>query len=223
MALRSLPPGRRPAHQACMDFLHRHRRFPGLSLPADAVNTAAGQLPLLIVASRFGAEAAGLLALTLRSLGAPIGLLGAAVLDVFKRRASAAFRERGECRHEYLQTFAVLSLGSLVLAVVVGAASEMLFAFAFGERWRGAGTMALWLMPMFALRFVASPLSYMMYIANQQHVDLAWQLGLLAVTLTTLWWTPSVAAALLAYSAGYSVMYLIYLFLSYRFSLGSRA
>lgn len=222
VAARQLPAGRWPDRTVIGAYWRRHVRFPMLSLPADSVNTAAGHLPLLIIASRFGADVAGLLALTFRTLGAPIALLGAAVLDVFKRRASTSFRERGECRADYLQTLKVLAAGSLAATVVIVLFSEPLFALAFGGAWRHAGSIAIWLMPMFALRFVASPLSYMVYIAGKQHVDLAWQLGLLGMTLATLSLPSTHAATLQWYSAGYSAMYVVYLALSYRFSLGNK-
>lgn len=202
-------------------FWRRHFRFPLWSLPADAINTAAGQLPVLLVASKFGADVAGLLAMTMKVLGAPIGLLGRAVLDVFKRRAAASFRERGECRSDYLQTFKVLAIGSLAFCAVMVVVSEDLFALAFGEKWRLSGTIAVWLLPLFALRFVASPLSYMVYIAGKQHMDLAWQVALLAMTLACLALPRSHELALQAYSLGYSLLYLVYLAMSYRFSCGS--
>lgn len=201
-------------------FLRAHRRFPRWSLPADAINAAASNLPVIIVASRFGGEVAGLLALALRTLGAPIAMLGSAVLDVFKRRASVAYRERGECRAEYADTLRVLAPAGAATAVVFVAAGESLFALAFGEAWRGAGTVALWLAPLFALRFVASPLSYTVYIAGKQAIDLAWQCGLLALTLATLSWPHTYRAALLSYAAAYSAMYVVYLALSYRFAKG---
>lgn len=204
------------------EFWSRYRRFPLLSLPADALNTAAAQLPVLIIAGRFGTEIAGLLALSMRTLGAPIGILGKSVLDVFKRHAAASYRERGECRADYLQTFKVLAAGSLGLAVLLAFWSEPLFELAFGEAWRGAGTIAAWLVPMFALRFVSSPLSYMVYVAGKQHLDLAWQVCLLGMTLITLNAFPQDAAAIIAYSAGYSLLYIVYLWMSYRFSLGGR-
>lgn len=201
-------------------FWMRHRRFPLFSLPADAINTTAGQLPLIIVGSHFGAETAGFLALTMRTLGAPISLLGTAVLDVFKRHASISWRESGQCRTEYLQTFKVLALSSAIAIVVLSIMSEHLFSIAFGERWRVSGIIAVWLLPVFALRFVASPLSFMIYLANKQHADLLWQIGLLAMTVTTLWFPSEFRMTMLCYSTGYSVMYLIYLIMSYRFSLG---
>ncbi len=203
-------------------YLRRHVRFPLLSLPADGINTAAAQLPLLIVGSRFGADIAGLLAMTLRMVGAPIGLLGSAVLDVFRRRSASSFNARGECRAEYIETFKALSIGATVTAILLILAAEPLFVLAFGERWRLSGTMAAWLMPMFALRFIASPLSYMSYVARKQHVDLVWQAGLLAMTLLTLSLPSGYSEALKLYSAGYAGMYCIYLLMSYRFSKGAQ-
>lgn len=221
MAWHLARPGRWPGWQGCADFMRRHRRFPMLSLPADVANTAASQLPLMLMASRFGADVAGQLALTFRTLSAPIALMAAAVLDVFKRRAATAFRERGECRAEYIQTFWVLAAGAVVAGLAIGLLGERLFAVVFGEPWREAGRMSVWLAPLFALRFVASPLSYTLYVAGRQHTDLFWQVGLLAMTLNALWWPATHPEALLVYSAGYSAMYVVYLFLSYRFSLGS--
>lgn len=197
-----------------------NRRFPLLSLPADSVNSASAQLPLLIINSQFGADIGGLFALTMRVMGAPIGLLGAAVRDVFKRTAAESYRLYGNCREDYIRTFKVLFLCSLLFIIGVIFLSEPIFVKAFGDAWREAGIIAIWLIPMFALRFVASPLSYTMYIAEKQHVDLIWQICLLVMTVATLLSQQTYKEALILYSLGYSMLYVIYLFLSYRFSHG---
>lgn len=201
-------------------FWIRQKKFPIFSLPADAINTAAAQLPVIIVATRFGAEMAGWLAMAMRILGAPIGLLGKAVLDVFKRHAAVSFRERGECRQEYIRTFQVLGLGSLAFCIVMYFFGESAFVLLFGNEWRQAGVMAVWLMPLFAMRFIASPLSYVVYIAEKQQVDLIWQIALLGMTIVSLHWTNTSDQAIKIYSIGYSLLYVIYLVMSYRFSHG---
>lgn len=219
----SMPPGtfpKRKATSTVRGFWSHYRRYPTYSLPADTINSVAAQLPILLVAARFGTDVAGLLALSMKVLGSPIGLLGKSVLDVFKRHAAASFRARGECRREYLDTFKVLALASLVFCVVMVIASEPLFALVFGEKWRGAGTIAVWLLPLFAFRFIASPLSYMVYIADKQHIDLFWQIGLLVMTYLSLSVSTGYMLALQLYSAGYAFLYVIYLGMSYRFSLG---
>jgi O-antigen/teichoic acid export membrane protein len=200
-----------------------HRRFPLFALPADFINTAAGQLPLLMIASKFGADASGLFALTVRVLGAPIGLLGAAVLDVFKRSAATSYRERGSCRDDYVRTFRLLAALGAVLALGVMLVAEPVFVLAFGETWRQAGVIAIWLMPMFAMRFVASPLSYVFYIAGKQQVDLMWQCALLAMTLAAFMLPGSFEASIKAYAVGYACLYVVYLVLSYRYSMGKPA
>jgi O-antigen/teichoic acid export membrane protein len=224
LAMLWLPPRRFVGGMnALVGFWSRYRKFPMFSLPADSVNTLAGQLPLLVIAARFGAEAAGFVALAFRTLGAPISLMGTAVLDVFKRRASSAWRERGECRAEYMQTAKVLTAGSVAASLVFLVAGEELFVFAFGADWRGAGQAAVMLIPLFALRFVASPLSYTIYIAEKQQLDLIWQLALLGMTLATLFLPETYAATLLAYAVGYSLLYVFYIFLTFQLSRGTTA
>ncbi|NEX64035.1 lipopolysaccharide biosynthesis protein [Noviherbaspirillum galbum] len=214
--------GIRDFRHAVRAYWRANYRFPLLALPADAISACAAMLPLILLANRFGAEVSGLLALAIRVLGAPISLLGTAVLDVFWRTSGESFRERGHCRDDYLRTFKVLSAGAAAVSIVIVAFSEPLFVLAFGEKWREAGRIAAWLMPMFALSFVASPLSFVFYVADKQHVDLAWQLGVLGMTLSAYLLAPSYPMAIRMYSAGYSLLYLVYLALSWRFSQGSR-
>jgi O-antigen/teichoic acid export membrane protein len=204
-------------------FWLNQRRFPMLALPADAINAASGQLPLLLIASRFGTEASGLFALAIRVLGAPIGLLGAAVLDVFKRSAASSYRDKGHCKEEYGRTFWLLAAGGVILALVVILVAERLFVVAFGEPWRQAGVIAIWLMPMFALRFLASPLSYVFYIAGKQQIDLVWQCVLLAVTIASFKLASSLECSIKLYAVGYSLLYVIYAILSYHYSKGKRS
>ena len=203
-----------------LKFWSSHRRFPLFALPADFINSAAGQLPLFFITSRFGAEASGLYALTTRMLGGPISLLGTAVLDVFKRSAAESYRKNGHCREDYVRTFKILGVLGIVLGLGIMLLAEPLFLLAFGETWRQAGVIAVWLMPMFAMRLVASPLSYVMYIAGKQKSDLVWQCCLLGMTVFAFTMGPDLESSLKAYAAGYAAMYVIYLLVSYRYSKG---
>jgi O-antigen/teichoic acid export membrane protein len=201
-------------------FWSAQSRFPLLALPADAISAICSQLPIFIVSSRFGTESAGILALTIRVLGAPIALLGRAVLDVFRRYAADAYRRKGNCRSEYISIFRVLLFCSVLFVICTFLFAEPIFRLAFGPQWAMSGLLAIWLAPLFALRFIASPLSYVFYIAGKQNIDLLWQIGLLIVLLCALWLPNSMNSAVIAYSYAYSVMYLIYLGLSYRSSKG---
>lgn len=199
-------------------FWRRRRQFPIFSLPADLTSTVAAQLPLIIVTSRFGSEVGGLLALTLRMLSAPIGLLGKAVLDVFKRYAVIEMNEAGSCKKIYIKTFKILCFGSLLLILGVLIFAEWFFIVAFGSEWGDAALYSMWLLPLFALRFIASPLSYTVYIVEKQNWDLIWQIGFLFVTFSTLVVIEDFYLTMLVYTYACSLMYVIYLYMTFRLS-----
>lgn len=203
-------------------FFIRYKKFPLYALPADSINTAVAQLPMLVVFDRFGSEAAGYLALTMRVLGAPVGLIGKAVLDVFKRYAVQSIKEVGHCRELYVKTFMTLMLASVMMVICTIFFAEDIFRVAFGSEWMQSGRMAVWLLPMFALGLIASPLSYMAYLVEKQHIDLLWQIGLMIVTVGTLYVFSSYRLTLIGYGVGYAMMYIVYIFMSYQFSKGKR-
>ncbi|MGX5659535.1 oligosaccharide flippase family protein [Castellaniella ginsengisoli] len=195
----------------------RYWRFPVLAMPSDMINASAAQLPVIVLGARYGGEVAGCFALASRTLGVPLAVLGAAVRDVFIRDAGQEMRAHGHCQQVYRRTFRVLALLSFGLVLIAVPLAEPAFALVFGAPWRLAGVMAVWLVPLFALRFIASPLSYTFFLAQKQKVDLIWQSALLGMVVTILYGFDSYRATLIAYGAGYAGMYVVYLMLSRRY------
>lgn len=204
------------------DTLRLHYRFPLYSLPSDLSNSLAAQVPLFLIAERFGAAQAGAYALTLRVLAGPVGLLANSVLAAFKEQASREFRELGNCISAFRQAFRSLSLLAIVPFALVGFLGEPAFVIVFGKEWAQAGRMAEILALMFAFKFVASPLSYTLYIANRQLHDLAWQIVLLIMTVAIFTFGADLERLMMAYSVGYSILYVAYLAISYNAARGAR-
>jgi len=204
----------------CLSTLREHWRFPVFSMPADFISSFSAQLPLFLIGGRFGSAPVGQYSLTNRALAAPVGLLAGSVLSVFKEEASRQFRETGQCRQAYTRTFYTLALLGIVPFVLIYFVSEKLFVLVFGPEWAEAGRLAALLAPMFYLKFVASPLSYTMYLANRQSHDLLWQVVLLAMTAFIFNFSRDIHRAVASYSAGYSALYLVYLLMSYRSANG---
>ena len=71
------------------------------------------------------------------------------------------------------------------------------------------------------MKFVASPLSYTLYISNQQLTDLIWQIALFVMTWAVFALGSDLQASVGYYSAGYSLLYVVYLVLSYRAARGA--
>lgn len=201
-------------------FFSVNKKFALVGLPAALINTVAAQLPLIIILARFGEAQAGYFALTMKVMGAPITLVGKAVLDVFRRTAAQGFREKGQFRHEYIRTFKLLMVSSCILVIGTIFFAKSIFILAFGDGWVKSGELAVLLLPLFAMRFVASPLSYVIYIVQKQHVDLIWQTLLLLSTIVLLSIFKTLENTLIWYSCNYAVLYLLYLLISYKYSKG---
>jgi O-antigen/teichoic acid export membrane protein len=199
-------------------YLLRHQNFWRFSLPSNLLNALVGQLPLFMIGAKYGALAAGLFALTQRVLAAPIALLAASVLEVFKRQSVHDFQTLGNCKQAYRYTFKALLLLGVGPSAVLFLFSPQLFALAFGETWRPAGELAQILAPLYFLNFIASPLSYVFFVAGKQKIELVWQVALFSMTLGVFASAATLRQSVLWYAIGYSLLYLVYLHMSYQCS-----
>jgi len=204
-------------------YLRRHQAFWRFSLPSNLLNGAVSQLPLFLIGIRHGALAAGLYALTQRVLSAPVSLLAASVLEVFKRESVLEFRAHGHCNRTYRHTFKALLLLGAGPALLLLLFAPPLFAAVFGASWREAGELAQLMAPLFLLNFIASPLSYVFFVVGRQKADLLWQVALFASTVSAFLLPGSVQQNVLYYVIGYSSLYLVYLHMSWNCSRNSLA
>ena len=199
-------------------YLQRHSAFWRFSLPSNLLNVLVGQLPLFIIGAHHGALAAGLYALTQRVLAAPISLLASSVLEVFKRQSVHEFQTQGNCREAYRYTFKVLVLLGFGPALILFLYSPPLFAWAFGENWRAAGELASILAPLCFLNFIASPLSYVFFVAGKQKMDLCWQVALFVMTVSAFSAPGTLHESVARYAIGYCLLYVVYLCMSWHCS-----
>ena len=199
-------------------YLVKHQAFWRYSLPSSLLNTMVGQLPLLIIGVKHGVPAAGLFALTQRVLSAPISLIAASVLDVFKRQAVHEFQSLGHCRDSYRTTFKTLFLLAAAPSLILYLYSPELFAWIFGPDWRPAGELARILAPLCFLNFIASPLSYVFFVAGQQKIEMFWQVAVFLMTVAVFAAPLSLHGSLVGYAIGRSLLYLVYLHMSHRCS-----
>jgi O-antigen/teichoic acid export membrane protein len=205
------------------NYLEKHRNFWQFSLPAGLLNIVAGKFPLFMIGAKYGLFAAGLFALTERMLTAPVSLLAASVLEVFKRQSVHEFQTLGNCKDAFRSTFKALVILGCGPALLIFAFAPNFCAWIFGEPWREAGDFARILAPLYFLNFVASPLSYVFFVAGKQKVEFVWQIALFITTFTVFLAPLTLKQMLWNYTLFYSLLYIIYLLLSYRFAKNNRA
>ncbi len=197
----------------------RYREFPFKNLPAHLLNIVANQLPSILFIALFGPLTAGFYALTRRVLATPLSFLADAFTDVFRQRASEDYHRTGSCRPIFVKTLWATSLFSAPPFFILFFFAPPLFAFVFGEPWREAGRYAQLLAPMYAMRFIASPLSFTIVIAERQNFYLLWQTILLCATIAALcagWALQSAAFTIGIFSGTYTLLYGWLLVAAYR-------
>jgi len=202
----------------------KYQRFPKYSLPASLINNIANQLPVILLSNFFGFAVVGQYALTQRILSVPGALISQSILAVFKERASRDYRETNSCRGIYIKTFKALLKLSIIPFAILFIATPKLIPFIFGPEWITAGVYAQILTIMFFFRFIASPLSYVLIVAEKQQVNLFIQISLLTMATLSLFtgkYVGSAVVGLTLFSIGYSVLYLFMLIVSYKFSINN--
>jgi O-antigen/teichoic acid export membrane protein len=205
--------------------LRRYKNFPLYSIPAGLMNVLSNQIPIYVLSIYFGGAVVGFFALTQRVLGAPISLISASILDVFKQRASNDYITYGNCKDIFIKALFGLLVVSIIPFALFYYGAPKIFEIIFGKDWIIAGEYAQILTIMFFFRFIASPLSFVIYIAEKQKYDLIWQSLLFGATVISMFagvYLNNVKIALLCFSLSYSVLYVIYLFISYYLSKGNK-
>lgn len=201
-----------------------YKNFPKYVLPADFINNFYNLIPTFVLSSYAVSPqvAVGFYNMSNRILGLPIGLISNSIGDVFKQRAASDYNEFGSCRPIFIKTFKALLISSIIPFATLIIFGADIFAFAFGEKWRGAGEYSQILGVMFFFRFIISPLTYVFYIANKQKSDLYLHLLFIIVGFSSLFigmkLLNSIYLSLWLFSISNSLIYIVYLFFSYYYS-----
>jgi O-antigen/teichoic acid export membrane protein len=187
-----------------------YRRFPLLSLPAEAVNTLARQIPTFFLNAYFGAAVVGYYNFSQRLLGLPIGIFSGSIFDVFKQRASSDFARLGNCKDIFNKTSKILTAFSFFPFLFLFLFAPYIFKIVFGAQWLQAGQYTRYLAVLYMARFIVNPLSYVFFITNRQDADFLGQCTLLILSVTSMFigvHYKSPDLALILFSVTYALIY----------------
>lgn len=145
--------------------LIRNRRYPIFSMPEALLNIAGFQIPILIIASKAGAEA-GFLILAIQLMAAPMALLGNSISQVYISRALKEY-ENGSLAFFTFSIIRRLILVGTGPLIILGVVAPIFFPSIFGKSWVRAGEIVSLLTPWMILQFIGSPVSMVMYVVGK--------------------------------------------------------
>lgn len=199
---------------------HRYRKFPQFDAPSALLNMASSHSVHIFFNIFFGAVSSGYYFLVQKVFGLPLMLIAASVQDVFKEEVARVHKMEGNTRKIFIETFFKLAKLSIIPAILIYFFAIDFFVFFFGEKWGAAGVYVQILTPVFLIRFISFPLSFMFYIAEKQHINIIGQfvqfLSVVIVMVIGHNHNPIYTVQLLSVIS--SIFYLVYIILSYHFT-----
>ena len=202
---------------------NQHKRFPLLQLPSEFINRFSNQLPVFILGHIAGPAVVGSYNLCIRMLGLPLSLVSGSVAEVYRQKATEDHLKAGSSIVVFRKTLRTLSgLGLLPFLILILWGPDI-FALVFGAKWRDAGIFAQILGGLYYLRFIISPLSYVYFIRGKLQENLVIHIWMLLSTLFLYFLTLKAGWTelqfLFWFGLNYGLIYLFYLYRSYRLSL----
>ena len=200
----------------------RHRRFITYTLPSRFVGEFNMQMPVYALGVSGSGAVLGLFTRARVLITLPLTMIGDAVGQVYRQRASEEFRQTGSCRRVFKRTlFGLVAVAAPTMAALAWLGPEV-FAVFLGPNWREAGELARILAPMLFLRMITTPLSSTLSFAKAQRTDFRLSilggLILLGGVLAPAFLGASSVQIVVAFSISMSVVYLTHLLASWNAS-----
>ena len=164
----------------------RYINFPKYSMWSVLANALSHNLTNIIISLHFSVITLGFYSFAQKMLGMPVALIGNSVGQVYFQEATKEKAETGKCVATFKKTSRGLMLCSLLVFGPLYFVLPTIFEAIFGADWRTAGEYAQITLPFVAIQFISGALSNTNNIFEKQKLALAWQLGLLVLSLVTI-------------------------------------
>ncbi|QSB24057.1 lipopolysaccharide biosynthesis protein [Curtobacterium sp. 24E2] len=160
--------------QALTDAVRQHRRFMVITPWSSMMNVIGQQAPGLLIAGLHGSVAAGFVALTMRVLGSPVGMVADATAQYAAGAFGARIRATEPVRAVLFRLVVRLAVAGAAAAVVVVLIAPTAFGAVFGEQWASSGQYARILAPAFVAQVAVSPITQLLAMLGGQAAQMAW-------------------------------------------------
>jgi len=204
----------------------RYINFPKYLIVAHSLNIISIQLPILFLSTIYSSSIVGLFDLAQRTTKLPMILVGSAIGDVFRQKATEDYHQFGNCKEIYLITIKKLILISIIPLIILYFIAPYLFSVFFGDTWRISGEYVRLMTIMLFFQFISSPLSNMYMIAEKQKQDLILQVSILVLSYLSLYIGHlvfnNITYIIILYSSVNSLIYLVNIFITYQFAVNRK-
>jgi len=193
--------------------LRSYWKYPLLLTPSALIDAAATMLPVPVLASFYGLEAAGKFALVQRLILLPAALIVGSVGDVFHAHAVQVAAARAGGVGAFLAgTARRLLLLALLVYLPVALVAPFVGRWLFGEQWSDAGSMMALLVPLCIAQTTVSPISRGLLLSGREERKLVADVVCLVLPMAALSAarSHSLLVAIGSFSAAATLAYAVY-------------
>jgi O-antigen/teichoic acid export membrane protein len=203
-----------------------NKKYPFFSLPGQFMNTFGGQLPVFIFGAFFSKTIVGYYSMAYMVLSLPVSIIGMAIRDAFRQRATVIYLEHGRCDGLYKKVFTVLFLFAFFTCIIAIFILPPLFKIVLGSQWVEAGRYAIFLAPTVFVGLVNEVFTSLWIIADKLKEGFYWQTFHFVITCVSLvigvLLFKNIIAALICFTIGKCLAYGVNLFYTWSFAKGKK-
>ncbi|MBS9778879.1 MAG: oligosaccharide flippase family protein [Campylobacteraceae bacterium] len=189
-------------------------KFPKYDIPATFINVFSNQLSNILFNIMLNATTAGFYYMAQKVIGLPTSIIATSIGDVFRQKAASDYKLYQNAKDIYIFTFVRLfTIGSFPFFVLFFF-GDCIFSFVFGQKWMLSGEIVQIMSPMLFIRFVSSPLSFMLYIGNKQNINMITQFMFLIAIIISFAISDNMFTIVKSISILFFIIYLYYLYVS---------
>ena len=146
---------------------------PVVSMPGTFINTLSYSLLAICIKEAYDDLAVlGYYSMSMALLGLPLGIVSSNVGKVFFEEAVREKNETDKFYHSFMKTTKYLLVGTIPIFILVYILAPWGCKIFLGVDWEITGIYIRYLVPMFAVRFIVSPLTLSIIVSQKQYYNL---------------------------------------------------
>lgn len=153
----------------------KYKAQPMYSMPGLFVANYSYSILPIFVTTLYGIEEVGFFSLSVMLLGTPLTLISNNVAKVFLKESSEEINKTGNFKHTFNKFSILLIIISFIGFTILWIISEPLFSILYGEKWLRSGIFVKVFIPLYASRFVVTPLMHGFIVSSKQGLKLLLQ------------------------------------------------
>ncbi|MEG1574857.1 MAG: hypothetical protein RR341_07295, partial [Bacteroidales bacterium] len=202
--------------------MKRYKKFPQYTMPDQLISCFSGALPMFFLMRYFNDTEYGYFAMVQLVLPFPAVLIGQAVMDAFRKRASLDYENSRNCYFIFKKVFLTIFGLSSLAYIPVYLSLPFVFSFFLGQKWLTAGGYAQIILPAVVLGFMYNIFSAIWIIAERLKERFWWQLYYCLALLISVgigcYIVQDIKVVLLFYTIALSSSYIIGIYCMYKYS-----